>query len=1742
MKRFLLIALLLLILPNLSFSFEDPELASAAKKYKQKIEKNYSTDGEAPKFPSVNKRLIDRLWHWIRPLFYKSVDEEKKSRELIATYESNIAAGDNSTDTWLALSAAWGNDPTPDLVFALASAYYAYEHATSSFEQSIILSIMGALYEKKENPRRAMRVYSEVLSIEYNPRISERLKQLTEQYGFQLVNVEVDRDSADTRFCLMFSSDLPGRRRVKYGDYLRIEPAIDASFSVDGKRLCVTGGVHGGSYEVTLKEGLRDAAGERIRAETVTVNLPDRRPSIGFKGYAFILPRTFSQGVPLMTVNVDKVKLKVMRINDRNLIHSINRRRVSTSLTKYEIDDLWKNRGEAIWEGEMTIRAKRNVQATTSFPLMEVLEESKPGIYVVVAERVGMERPGYQARATQWVVITDIGLSLFKGIDGLHVFARSLKSAKPLPGIKLTLLAKNNEKLAEATADSEGYARFSPGLLRGVGGMSSTAVTAFSGTGDFVFLDLIQPAFDFRDRGVEGRKAAGPVDVFIYSDRGVYRPGEKVNVVALMRDGQGQGIAGASLTLKVLRPDGVESQKIFLKEGYSGGYHTALPLGVSAMTGSWTVLAYTDTTAAPVGQLDFQVEDFVPQRMELKLKPESKFLLPGSETGVGIKGRFLYGAPAENLKVEAELILKKDENPYPGHPGYDFGLVDEEWLPKRIQLEAKNTDSTGKSRLAILLPQLPAAAQPLKAIVRTTLFERGGRPVSSSLSLPIRYKPFAIGIRPRFKGGELKKGQEALFDIIAVNQDGTLRTAKQLHYELIEEHYDSSWYYSSGTWNFSEKIRDEGIIQSGKLSIEGNKPGSISQMLPWGSYRLEVFDPQTAVATSVRFRVGWFVSSELLDTPDKLEVNLDKKKYKVGDIARVHVRPPFDGEMLLTVASDRLHKKISFFAQSSGTTIELPVSGDWGSGVYVVATAFRPGQSTAKHGPNRAIGLAWLPLDTSDRRLSLTMELPETVRPRQKIEVPISIDGIDPGAHAFLTLAAVDEGILQLTEYKSPDPFDHYFGKRQLGMELRDAYGRLIDGRAGERGRIRSGGGMGSARRNNRVVPAQAIKTVSLFSSPVELDSRGKVKISLQLPDFNGQLRLVAVAWDLSRVGSYETSLTVRDPLVAQVSLPRFLAPGDESRITLNLHNLNAPEGEYRMELTAKDGVDIPARSLIFRLTKDKRSSWSLKLRALSVGTGFIRMVISGPENFKLERKWEISVRPAQPLQTYVNTRRLAPENLVMVGSDKLAKFLPGTSEVLMSFSDRPNMDIPGLLRGLSLYPYGCLEQTISVAFPLLYLNEVAMLWTKNVKKEKNVDESINSAIFRILNMQRPDGSFGLWGPRSVREEWLSAYAMDFLSRAKQKGFIVPDYAYKKGLKWLEESIRELNYSQNSLPSRAYSFYVLTRTGVVRIGDLRYFHDNYLKSLPTVLAKAQVAAALVFYGDMKRAEEAFSEALSSRERTAAYDLRDYGSELRDTAGLVAMMIEIDAWQERVPKMVERLTDLWATERYTSTQEKAWLLLAARELLKGDEEMVLSINGKAIPPRRRPLFLRPGNGKIKNGYRVKNLSLNPMWYTLTLNGVPKRELPSVDKGFKISRKFYYLDGSEVDLNRVRQNDLLLAVIKGEVNTDKRHQALVVDLLPAGFEIENPHLKHSRKAEEFSWLPELSETNHTDYLGDRFIAAVDTGQDQREFIVAYIVRAVTPGKYNLPAVFVEDMVKPRYHGRQGMGTVTVLPRNG
>ena len=285
--------------------------------------------------------------------------------------------------------------------------------------------------------------------------------------------------------------------------------------------------------------------------------------------------------------------------------------------------------------------------------------------------------------------------------------------------------------------------------------------------------------------------------------------------------------------------------------------------------------------------------------------------------------------------------------------------------------------------------------------------------------------------------------------------------------------------------------------------------------------------------------------------------------YRPGETAKLHIKPPFDGEVLLAVANERLIETYNVYVPASGATVEIPFRETWGVGAYVLATAFRADSAT--RGPGRAIGLAWLGLDARPRTLNLTIDSPGDVRPAGPVEINVAVDGIEAGRPAFVTLAAVDEGVLQLTGFETPDPANHFFGKRRLGVAMRDVYGRLIDGKTARRGAVRGGGGdPGLA---NRGAPPADVRIVSLFSGLVALDDRGEARIRFDLPDFNGRLRLMAVAVDADRVGAAEGVLMVRDPLVAQVSLPRFLAPGDASRLTLTLDNLRLPPGEVSVEI-----------------------------------------------------------------------------------------------------------------------------------------------------------------------------------------------------------------------------------------------------------------------------------------------------------------------------------------------------------------------------------------------------------------------------------------------------------------------------------------------------------------------------------------------------------------------------------------------
>ncbi len=530
--------------------------------------------------------------------------------------------------------------------------------------------------------------------------------------------------------------------------------------------------------------------------------------------------------------------------------------------------------------------------------------------------------------------------------------------------------------------------------------------------------------------------------------------------------------------------------------------------------------------------------------------------------------------------------------------------------------------------------------------------------------------------------------------------------------------------------------------------------------------------------------------------------------------------------------------------------------------------------------------------------------------------------------------------------------------------------------------------------------------------------------------------------------------MTVRDPVVTSVSLPRFLAPGDKARVGVVVHNLEGEAGDYRLRLSASGagGFAAPVDRTL-HLAPGESVADGFALSAATLGDVALKLDLAGPGNLKISRDFTVGVRPAQAYQLRRFVGRLQPGESVTLDDGAADEFLPGTAEALLTVSPRPDWDVPGLLRALDRYAYGCLEQTTSRALPLLYVEEVARLW--HADPGAATAETLDRAIGHIVELQRSDGSFGVWSDSDDTAPWLDAYATDFLMRAREHGRRVPDIAIKSAVGWLRDYVRQERDQLKDLPALAYAHYVLARAGSDDLDALRYFNDTQMARLPTQLAKAQIAAALAQYGDAARAAIAYNAAFApAPPRPPGLRYVDYGSELRDSAAVLAFAAANPGVQPRVTAAMDRIAELFGRARRTSTQEQAWLLMAAEAAAKaGGGKMAVATNGGAPETRADPLYLRRPIGAGGPPLTIANRGDAPAWRTVSITGVPKADLPAESRGYTVTRNVYRPDGTEADLSKVRQTDLLVVVINGKrADAAQAVRALVVDLLPAGFEIE------------------------------------------------------------------------------------------
>ncbi|WP_099825852.1 alpha-2-macroglobulin family protein [Oceaniglobus indicus] len=1603
---------------------------------------------------------------------------------------------------------------------AVSAAINGYLRAASVAEQVAALGVLADALERTNRGRDMIPALRLSQSLAPRDDVAAQLDDAIAKFGFRIEDTIVESDAARPRICAQFSEPLV-QAGVDYGPFVQTDDS-GLVVQTEGARLCLDGVEHGERYRITLREGLPAASGETLaKSVALTLYVRDRAPVARFPGRGYILPAGGDVALPIVTVNLSEVDLTLYRVSDRNLIRSIQDDMFARPVPEYRQGEFASEIAERIWTGTGDVQTDLNRDMTTRLPIGAAVGALEPGIYVLQAA-IPDSDPYDDPAAAQWFVVSNIGISALSGNDGLRVFTQGLDDAQPLDGVAFTLLSRANAVLGRATSDGGGEAAFAPGLTRGTGAAAPALLLAERGD-DMAFLPLSDPEFDLSDRGVEGRPPAGPVDVFLTTDRGAYRAGEVVTATALLRDPDAEAIERLPLTAILHRPDGKEYARILSEDAPAGGHVLTFPIGADAARGTWRLDVFVDPDVPPLASTTLLVEDFLPERIDADLSLPEGALSANARTPLTVDARYLFGAPGADLGVEAEVRVTP-ATAVDGFPGYRFGRHDDPVNALTRYLDSTRTDASGRAVLPVDLPQGLATDRPLDARIIARVTEGSGRPIEREITRAVAATTPMIGIKPAFDG-PLSENTEASFQVVAINTSGPMPARWTVN--RIETEYQ--WYTLNGQWEWEETTRRTRIA-TGEMTL-GTDPVTVSTPVEWGRYevRIERLGGEY-VASSMGFDAGWYAAGDAVATPDVLELSLDRESYDVGDTAQLRIVPRTGGMARITVMSDRVISTETMAVEAGETVIPVPVTEDWGAGAYVTATVLSPADG-AGAAPSRALGLAYGAVDPGAGRLTATFDVPGEAKPRQPFEVALKVDGAAEGDTAHAVISAIDVGILNLTGFETPDPADYYFGQRKLGVAIRDVYGRLIDGTNGALGAVRSGGDGAAGMRMQSPPPTE--KLLAFTTGPLTVGADGYARTTFDLPAFNGTVRLMAVVWSANGVGSAEQDVLVRDPVVVNASLPRFLAPGDQSRMRLEVTHATGPTGDVAVRLGGA-GLSIgtaalPAR---FDLAQGETKTFSVPLGASEAGDYTVELTLTTPDGSDLTRRFTLPVRANDPEVQTTSRFDLAAGDTFTFSHDVFAGLRPGTGTATLTAGALARFNSPGLLEALDRYPYGCTEQVTSRAMPLLYLSSVARAMGFGTRDQ--LDERIAQAVTRVLDNQTPSGSFGLWRPESG-DFWLDAYVTDFLSRARARGIEVPQNAWRSALDNLRNRVNYAPDFDDGGEDIAYALHVLAREGAAAIGDLRYYADVKAADLATPLAAAQLGAALAAYGDPTRADALFAQAgrmLAQPQDTTRRYRADYGTRLRDSAAVLTLAVEAGSDAIDRDALIDTAAPLQGgPER--STQEAMWSLMAANALIGDAARDGLTVNGEAPDgPLIRVIEADTATAPVE----IANTSDRAATLTLTTFGVPEVPPAKGGDGYAIERTHLDMDGNPVTLDDVASGTRLVTVLTVQPFADTRARLLVVDPLPAGFEIDNPNLMQSADTSAFDWLDTLQDVETAEFRTDRFMAAVDWRSDAA-FRLAYVVRAVSPGRFHHPAASVEDMYRPRYRANTDAGQATV-----
>lgn len=1322
---------------------------------------------------------------------------------------------------------------------------------------------------------------------------------------------------------------------------------------------------------------------------------------------------------------------------------------------------------------------------------------------------------------TKNIILSNIGIIAKAGSDNrLHLIINDINTTAPMSGVDLKIYNYQQQLIGTLGTDGEGMATIQLDEKPFIVVASSVNQRGYIRLRDGESLSLSK--FD-----VSGSTVQKGVKGFVYTERGVWRPGDSIYLSFMLEDKNEVLPNNHPVEFTLHNPKNQLITRKVRTTSVNGIYDFRTATTKEALTGNYRA-------QLKVGNRKFvrylKIETVKPNRLKVKLETEKKFISKKDNTEINLKATWLHGSPANKLKTKVDVSIDQSGTGFDKFKGYKFDDPIKRFYSNDYTVFNSRLDENGEAKFPLKINVNSAAPGMLNAHFTTKVFEEGGGFSINRKSM--KYSPYTSYAGVKVPKGSLYSGTLEINKTHKIELANVTETGKPVSANLDVRIYKIEWRYWWDRYdnNLSSYISRSGTVAelTQTVKVRSGKGAISFKPTSWGRYLIVVKDKNSGHSTGKIFYADqrfWGRSNEMdKEFMTMLAFSTDKEKYKVGEEVKYSFPSLEGGRALISVENgSKIVQKMWIKTSDKETKGSFKVTGEMTPNVYVHITMLQPHKNTLDNVPLRMYGIVPISIENESTHLEPVITMADVLRPETTATIKVKEK---EGKRMSYTLAIVDEGLLDLTGFKTPDPWNTFYAREALGVKSWDIYDYVLNAFKLEQDKILAIGGGGEISMDKKSAKANRFVPMVRFLGPFELSS-GSNTHKVKIPNYVGSVRVMVVAGQELKYGKAEKTVPVRNPLMVLGTLPRVVGPKEDITLPIDVFAMEKHVKNVKISVSTNDlfELDDKTQNLTFDKIGDQVVRFKMKT-ANKIGLGKVSIVAtSGKERATYD--FEIDVRPANPSVTDVQ------ETVLEAGqtwnSNLAFKGIQGTNKVALEVSSFPAIDLEKRLNYLIRYPHGCVEQTTSSVFPQLYLEKFTKL-TSTRKTE--IEKNIKAAIYRLQDFQTASGGFSYWAGEGQTNDWGSNYASHFLLEAEKKGYTLP-YGMKKKLlsylktqsrNWRKPSRTNQYYRyQSSELTQSYRLYVLALWKSAELGAMNRLREY--SDLSTT-AKWRLAGAYQLINQSKTAKTMIFDAPTNIEDYSELSY-SYGSSTRDEAMILEVLSIMDE-KAKAATIAKRVANRLGEDRWMSTQTTAYSLIAMSKFIETNSTSKLmkfsyefndgktkSISSdKTIFQDRRP-NVRNTEGKVE----VKNMGDALLYVRVITEGIPieSNDL-NKDNNLKMTVSYRDMSGSSIDPTKIKQGTdfkMSVTVYNPGVKGDLQEMALS-QIFPSGWEIHNARMSNSTTSHNKA----NSSYDYQDVRDDRVYTYFSLRSSKSKTFTVHL-NATYDGKFYLPSILCEAM---------------------